>query len=77
MGYFEAGGSLGRLVARRYFYSAEERGYRLGILREFSESFRRVNRLICVDTYTNYHFPKPTDTCPERIALFQQTCWTP
>ena len=58
MGYFEAGGSLGRLVARRYFYNAEERGYRLGILREFSESFRRVNRLVCVDTYTNYHFSK-------------------
>ena len=58
MGYFEAGGSLGRLVARRYFYSAEERGYRLGILREFSESFRRVNRLVCIDTYTNYHFAR-------------------
>lgn len=56
--YFEAGGSLGRLVAWRYFYSSSERGYRMGILREFAESFRAVNRLVCIDTYANYHFTK-------------------
>ena len=69
MSYFEAGGSLGRLVARRYFYNAEERGYRLGILREFSEAFRRVNRLVCIDTYTNYHFTKTYGHLPAAATI--------
>jgi hypothetical protein len=54
--YFEAGGSLGRLIAKRYFYNKDEFAYRLGILLEFAEGFRRVNRQVCVDTFTNYHF---------------------
>src|SRR5262245_25140475 len=55
-GFFEVGGSLGRFIARRYFYSARERAYRLGILADFAEGFRRVNRQVCIDTLTNYHF---------------------
>ena len=43
-GYFEVGGRLGRLIAHRYFYSRAEKAYRLGILTEFAEGFRRVNR---------------------------------
>jgi hypothetical protein len=57
-GYFEAGGSLGRLIARRYFYNPAERAYRLGLLREFAEDFRKVNRQVCIDTYANYHFAR-------------------
>ena len=58
MGYFEAGGSLGRLISWRYAYSSRERAYRIGILREFAEGFRGVNRLVCIDTLTNYRFTK-------------------
>jgi hypothetical protein len=57
-GYFEAGGRLGRLIAHRYFYSRAEKAYRIGILTEFAEGFRRVNRQVCIDTYTNYHFAR-------------------
>jgi hypothetical protein len=57
-GYFEIGGSLGRLIARRYFYNPTERAYRLSLLDEFAEGFRRVNRLVCIDTWTNYTFSK-------------------
>ena len=57
-GFFEVGGRLGRLIAKRYFYSSKERAYRLGILQTFAEDFRRINRLVCIDTYTNYHFSK-------------------
>lgn len=55
-GYFEAGGTLGRLVARRYFYNPDERAYRLGLLRQFAEDFRKVNRQVCIDTYANFYF---------------------
>ena len=58
LSYFEAGGSLGRLIAYRYCYSSREKAFRLGILREFAEAFRRVNRQVCIDTYANYHFTK-------------------
>ncbi len=57
-GYFEAGGSLGRLIGRRYFYNRKEKAYRLGLLRRFAEDFRQVNRQVCIDTYANYEFTK-------------------
>lgn len=56
LGYFEAGGSLGRLIGKRYFYNSTERIYRLGLLHRFAEDFRKVNRQVCVDTWTNYRF---------------------
>jgi hypothetical protein len=57
-GYFEVGGALGRFIARRYFYNPTERAYRLGLLQEFAEGFRKVNRQVCIDTYANYYFAK-------------------
>lgn len=54
--YFETGGSLGRLMAYRYFYNSRERAYRLGLLNSFAESFREVNRCVCIDTVANYNF---------------------
>jgi len=59
-GYFESGGSLGRLIAKRYFYNTRERIYRLGLLHRFAEDFRRVNRQVCIDTWANYRF---AETC--------------
>lgn len=56
--YFEVGGKLGQTIAYRYFYNRDERAYRLGLLNSFAEGFRRVNRLVCIDTYTNFHFTR-------------------
>ena len=56
--FFEVGGRVGRLIGRRYFYSSKERAFRLGLLQSFAEDFRKINRLVCIDTYTNYHFSK-------------------
>jgi hypothetical protein len=54
--YFETGGTLGRLMTYRYFYNSRERAYRLGLLNSFADSFREVNRLVCIDTVANYKF---------------------
>ncbi|HZU39112.1 MAG TPA: hypothetical protein VFA18_24515 [Gemmataceae bacterium] len=62
--YFEVGGKVGRFIARRYFYSRTERAYRLSLLQRFAEDFRRVNRQVCVDTFTNYHFTRAYGRCP-------------
>src|SRR5262245_24896795 len=64
-GFFEVGGSLGRFIARRYFYSARQRAYRLGILQQFAEDFRVVNRQVCIDTITNYRFAREHGREPE------------
>jgi hypothetical protein len=67
--YFEVGGSLGRLIGRRYFYNATERAMRLGLLQEFAEGFRRVNRQVCIDTWTNYHFVAQYGHLPEAAEI--------
>ncbi len=68
-GYFEAGGSLGRFIARRYYYDPTERAYRLGLLREFAEAFRQVNRKVCIDSYANYEFTKRYGHLPGAEAV--------
>lgn len=57
-GYFEEKGKLGRLIQWRYFYSAKERAYRMGLLAGFAEAFKRANRQVFIDTYTHYYFTK-------------------
>jgi hypothetical protein len=57
-GYFEIGGAVGRLIAHRYFYDQHERAARLHLLETFAEAFRGVNRLVCIDTCTNYRFSR-------------------
>jgi len=58
LGYFDAAGSLGRLIGKRYFYNSKERAFRMGLLETFAEEFRTVNRQVCIDTYANYQFAK-------------------
>jgi len=72
--YFETGGSLGRLMAYRYFYNSRERAYRLGLLNSFAENFREVNRKVCIDTVANYNFvakfgsePNASEILPSRL----------
>src|SRR5262249_46994654 len=72
-GYFEVGGRLGRLVAYRYFYNSHEREFRLGLLQSFAEGFRKVNRQVCIDTWTNYHFAKSHGEEPGAEELMQPT----
>ncbi len=72
-GYFEAGGSLGRFIARRYFYDPAERSYRLGLLGSFADDFRKVNRQVCIDTYANYHFVRDHGRLPGAEARIHPT----
>jgi hypothetical protein len=56
--FFEVGGRLGKIIAWRYFYNSGERAYRLSLLNKFAEGFRQVNRLVFIDTFTNYYFTR-------------------
>jgi hypothetical protein len=63
-GYFERGGRLANIIQYRYFYDEVERERRLRMLDEFTESFKKTNRQVFMDTYTNYYFSKFHGTEP-------------
>jgi hypothetical protein len=63
--FFEAKGKLGRIIQWRYFYNKKERNYRMGLLRGFAEGFKEANRLVFIDTWTNYWFSKSHGLEPE------------
>jgi hypothetical protein len=57
-GFFETGGRVGTLIGYRYFYSEPERRLRMAMLDRLAAGFKRVNRAVFIDTYTNYHFSR-------------------
>src|SRR5690606_15063123 len=56
-GYFRFGMRLGRLLSWQ-FPSTETRRRQMAALDRFADAFRDVNRRVCVDTYTKYHFSR-------------------
>jgi hypothetical protein len=57
-GFFETTGRLGDALRVRYFYDQSERDYRMSLLAGFAEGFKRVNRDVLIDTFTNYFYTK-------------------
>jgi hypothetical protein len=57
-GFFETTGRLGQALRARYFYSSRERESRMRMLGGFAEGFKKVNRQVFIDTYTNYFYTK-------------------
>lgn len=55
-GYFQFGFALARKLVWQYFYSAAKRQQQLDQLAQFADTFRDINRRVCVDTYANFHF---------------------
>lgn len=55
-GYFQLGMRLGFLFALQHATSPDARAAKLGQLTAFADAFRDINRRVCVETYTAYHF---------------------
>lgn len=55
-GYFAFGVKLGHWLSWQYLFDADRRKRQLAALDEFANTFRDVNRRVCIDTYANYHF---------------------
>lgn len=64
-GYFAFGMRLGAVLAWQFPLSAAKRQRHLDQLAEFANAFRNVNRLVCIDTYTNFHFTERWGHHPE------------
>jgi hypothetical protein len=63
-GFYERRGAVGRSIAYRYFYDADERARRAYMLFRFSQGFKEANRSVFVDTYANYVFAKRHGEAP-------------
>lgn len=57
-GYFAFGMTLGQVLSWQYGFSPERKRQKLDALEAFAEAFREVNRRVCVEVYTAYHFTK-------------------
>ncbi len=57
-GYFAFGMRLGEAISYPYFLTPTRRKQKLDALEAFAEAFREVNRRVCVQIYTTYHFTK-------------------
>lgn len=68
-GYFAFGMKLGELLSCQYCLTSSRRRQKLDALEAFAEAFREVNRLVCVQTYTTYHFTKVHGDHPDANCL--------
>lgn len=63
--YFRFGKKLGWCCSWQYAMSPRTRRRRLKELAVFADAFRNINRRVCIDTYTSYHFTERFGDHPE------------
>lgn len=63
--WFSFGMKLGRVLAWQYALSPEVRRRQLAKLQDFANTFRDINRRVCVDVYANFHFTKQFGNHPD------------
>lgn len=68
-GYFAFGMKLGQALSCQYFLTPACRKQKLDSLGAFAEAFREVNRRVCVQIYTTYHFTKLHGDHPKAAKL--------
>lgn len=54
--YFAMGLKMAELLSLQFAWNPARRREQLAALHEFAKVFRNVNRCVCIDIYTNYHF---------------------
>lgn len=57
-GYFALGMKVGTLLSAQFLLSPALRRDKLRQLHAFADAFREINRQVCVEAYTAYHFSK-------------------
>lgn len=68
-GYFALGMKLGQVLSCQYCLTPVRQKQKLAALEEFAEAFREVNRRVCVQIYTTYHFTKHHGDHPDAHQL--------
>ncbi|MDG9925770.1 MULTISPECIES: hypothetical protein [unclassified Pseudomonas] len=57
-GYFALGMKVGALLSAQFLFTPALRRHKLRQLHAFADAFREINRQVCVEAYTAYHFSK-------------------
>ncbi|MBC8353866.1 MAG: hypothetical protein H8E66_17845 [Planctomycetes bacterium] len=80
-GYFHFGLKLGWWCSWQYAFSPSKRVARLSQLDAFADAFREINRRVCIETYTSYHFterfgdhPEAEQFVPQSLLVSLQRC---
>lgn len=68
-GYFSFGLKLGWVLSLPSLLIPKRRQIQIQQLRDFANAFREVNRRVCVDTYTSFHFSASYGNHPEAHTL--------
>lgn len=68
-GYFAFGMQLGKILSCQYCLTPTHQIQKLAALEAFAEAFREVNRRVCVQIYTTYHFTKLHGDHPDADKL--------
>ena len=64
-GYFALGMRVGTLLSAQFLLNPALRRDKLRQLQAFADAFREINRQVCVEAYTAYHFSKLHGQAPE------------
>ncbi len=69
--YFRFGMRLGWLCSWQYAMSPQRRRRCLTDLAAFADAFRDINRRVCIDTYTSYHFTRRYGNHPDAVQFVE------
>lgn len=80
-GYFATGMKIGKLLSWQYCFTPETRKQKIGSMVTFANAFRDINRRVCAEAYTLYHFSRlygDTDAArqliPEHLLFLLTKC---
>lgn len=68
-GYFRFGMSLGAMLSWQYLGQPVRRREQLEKLVQFANTFREINRRVCVDSYVNFHFSREFGQHPDAVEF--------
>ena len=67
--WFNFGLKLGRVLSWQYAFNGETRRRQLAKLEDFANTFRNINRQVCVDVYCNFHFTRQYGEHPDAAKV--------
>ena len=70
-GYFALGMKVGTLLSAQFLFDPAVRRDKLSQLHAFADAFREINRQVCVEAYTAYHFSKLHGRAPDAERYLQ------
>jgi hypothetical protein len=70
-GYFALGLKVGALLSAQFLFTPAVRRDKLRQLHAFADAFREINRQVCVEAYTAYHFSKLHGRTPDAERYLQ------